>query len=594
MSQIHQVNAQANRESFALESKEPAPSELFSLFEKHIYGPSSNPVLAIESLQKAADAGYADAQFELGRLHKEGSLVASDKQKAFHWLEAAASSGHTKAQSLIGKLFIQEHKYKNAVFWLRKTSLAEDAESQFLFAFCQYNGRGVPKDITAAKSLYKSAAQKHYGPAEYDLATLLRVDSPDEAWELLLNSAGHSSPYGQFWLGMHHELGKRVEKNSGKALEWFHRAAKQNFIPAQLQLAYHSLKNHEEQIALHWLSQAEKSSFIYQFAIPQKFFPSPFREYENECIEEQCRVYVLFELGLYFFRNGEGEKARDYLVKAATKGHLSACYHLGVLLQDAAWGDQDLDGAYRLFSKVKNSSESYGKAQYEIAWFHWRTGKISRVYFYRAFNKGIKEAFYFFGLQLLEEGGHPTSFLRQASEQKNLKAMCALAKFYGDDEKFADEKKELLREAAEGGYAEAQYILSCCFEGEHNFPQMINYLKQSAALGYEPAMKKLERHYHNGRHVPKDEKEGKKWQLKRETLAEFKKAKWFSRDLDIIRNLAIRGCGHSALAMAIRYTWGYEMAQDKAKALSWFQKAITFGHKGAKILLARCSGGVKG
>ena len=53
---------------------------------------------------KAAEQGYADAQYNLGILYYEGKGVLKDTNQAVYWLRKAAAQGHGKAQRTLDEL----------------------------------------------------------------------------------------------------------------------------------------------------------------------------------------------------------------------------------------------------------------------------------------------------------------------------------------------------------------------------------------------------------------------------------------------------------------------------------------------------------
>ena len=58
-------------------------------------------------LKKDAEAGNAEAQFELGLMHHEGQGVPQDYAEARRWYEKAAAQGHAEAQCGLGVLYDQ-------------------------------------------------------------------------------------------------------------------------------------------------------------------------------------------------------------------------------------------------------------------------------------------------------------------------------------------------------------------------------------------------------------------------------------------------------------------------------------------------------
>ena len=73
-------------------------------------GPTPQPLGRREGLQafngfiKAAQAGDAEASFQVGRAYVEGKVVPVSFADASHWLEQAARQGHLEAQAQFADL----------------------------------------------------------------------------------------------------------------------------------------------------------------------------------------------------------------------------------------------------------------------------------------------------------------------------------------------------------------------------------------------------------------------------------------------------------------------------------------------------------
>jgi hypothetical protein len=119
---------------------------------------------AAELYQKAADQGYADARFRLGRLYHRGEGVPKDLGKAAELYQKAADQGNALAQNNLGLLYDR--------------------------------GEGVPKDLGKAAELYQKAADKGYAAAQNNLGLLC-------------------------------QYGAEVTKDLGKAAELYRKAADQ-------------------------------------------------------------------------------------------------------------------------------------------------------------------------------------------------------------------------------------------------------------------------------------------------------------------------------------------------------------------------------
>ena len=60
---------------------------------------------ALQEWKPLAEAGDADAQFQLGFLHYLGKAVLQDYQEALKWYRLAAEQGYAKAQSHLGIMY---------------------------------------------------------------------------------------------------------------------------------------------------------------------------------------------------------------------------------------------------------------------------------------------------------------------------------------------------------------------------------------------------------------------------------------------------------------------------------------------------------
>ena len=60
---------------------------------------------AFEWWLKAAENGYADAQFNLSIMYVEGIGIAKDDCKAVEWYQKAAEQGHIEAQFNLGGMY---------------------------------------------------------------------------------------------------------------------------------------------------------------------------------------------------------------------------------------------------------------------------------------------------------------------------------------------------------------------------------------------------------------------------------------------------------------------------------------------------------
>jgi len=133
--------------------------------------------------------------------------------------------------------------------------------------------------------------------------------------------------------------------------------------------------------------------------------------------------------------------------------------------------------------------------------------------------------------------------------------------------KATPEEMETLRIRAEGGNAEAQFILYACYGDGKGVPkdneESKRWLRKAAEQGNTDAQCVLGRLYCEGvLGVPKDEEEGKRW----------------------LRKAADRGHADAQFFLGVFFcviAANNENRQTLAEAVGWFEKAAAHGHRGA-------------
>lgn len=119
---------------------------------------------SLDSLLKAANQGFADAQLQLGKLYEEGKRVPQDYATAASWYRKAADQGNADAQQKLGSLYYYgtgvPQDYVAAVNWYKESASQGNADGQFGLGLMYDTGFGVPEDQVAAASWYVKAANQ--------------------------------------------------------------------------------------------------------------------------------------------------------------------------------------------------------------------------------------------------------------------------------------------------------------------------------------------------------------------------------------------------------------------------------------------------
>jgi len=108
---------------------------------------------AVRWWRKAADAGNADAQYNLGLAYLNEE-VGDDYGEPVLWFRKAAEQGHAEALFTLGWMYDScfgvPRDYAEAVRWYRKAADQGFAGAQHNLGRMYYNGFGVPQDYVQA------------------------------------------------------------------------------------------------------------------------------------------------------------------------------------------------------------------------------------------------------------------------------------------------------------------------------------------------------------------------------------------------------------------------------------------------------------
>jgi hypothetical protein len=138
---------------------------------------AKNDVEGVKWHRKAAEQGYADAQYVLGLRYYSGQGVAKDDMEAVQWYRKAAEQGHAEAQYWLGFCYAKGQGVAKdeleAVQWYHKAAEQNSADAQTALGFCYVEGQGVTKDEAEAVKWFRKAAESGEAKAWNALAWIL-------------------------------------------------------------------------------------------------------------------------------------------------------------------------------------------------------------------------------------------------------------------------------------------------------------------------------------------------------------------------------------------------------------------------------------
>lgn len=123
---------------------------------------------AVAEWKGPADAGDADALFNLAQAYRLGRGVDEDNSLAEYYYARAAEKGHIRAADTYGLILFQTGRQKQALPYVQDAARRGDPRSQYLLGIAHFNGDLVPKDWVRAYALLTLANGKglpQAGPA---------------------------------------------------------------------------------------------------------------------------------------------------------------------------------------------------------------------------------------------------------------------------------------------------------------------------------------------------------------------------------------------------------------------------------------------
>ena len=158
---------------------------------------------AVESMRELAENGDVHAQYFMGKLYLDGSLVIPDSEAAMNWLHKASTVGYAPAQYALGKLLLSDdvsvHDSEAGIQWLEHAAHNGNHYASYRLGKEYLKGDSVRKDTRKAMAHIYSSAQAGNPHAQYLLGKLLLQGKVIEQgkeegiqWLTLAAEQGHS------------------------------------------------------------------------------------------------------------------------------------------------------------------------------------------------------------------------------------------------------------------------------------------------------------------------------------------------------------------------------------------------------------------
>jgi TPR repeat protein len=119
-----------------------------------------------------AEAGDADAAFNMGQAYRLGRGVLVDLGTAQGWFEKAANKGHVDAQATLGLLLFQNGNQVEGLRWLKGAAEQGDPRALLVYGTALFNGDGVPQNPVLGYAYVSRSATQGLEPAKSTLSQM--------------------------------------------------------------------------------------------------------------------------------------------------------------------------------------------------------------------------------------------------------------------------------------------------------------------------------------------------------------------------------------------------------------------------------------
>ncbi len=143
------------------------------------YGEERDDAQAFIWFRRAAEQGFAPAQYELGTMYAAGQGVQQDNTQAVAWYQKAAAQGNTDAQKVLNTMQanmtgnnerpVRGAGGQDAVQAVRRAAAQGLAQAQYNLGLMYAEGRGVQRDDVQAVAWLQKAAAQGFAQAQNNL-----------------------------------------------------------------------------------------------------------------------------------------------------------------------------------------------------------------------------------------------------------------------------------------------------------------------------------------------------------------------------------------------------------------------------------------
>jgi len=123
----------------------------------------------LTALQAKAQAGDAEAQFQLGEAYRSGKGVPADPEAAIMWYRRATAQGHIRASEELGFALFAHGDRREAMPYIEKAAARGEPRAFYLLGTAHFNGDYATRDWPLAYAQTERAAAAGLSAAQKNL-----------------------------------------------------------------------------------------------------------------------------------------------------------------------------------------------------------------------------------------------------------------------------------------------------------------------------------------------------------------------------------------------------------------------------------------
>ena len=207
--------------------------ELMNQADLWMAEPDENAQKAVAIYETAVRENYGPAQYMLGCICLDGTLIPKDPARGAELLQQAADNGIREAMPILADCYEKgigvEQNLEYAISWYLSAVEAGSPEYETALGNCYMQRSGLPEDREEAAAWYYKAAERNDTAAMLALGRCYETglgvpESAEQATAWYQTAADLGDPEAQYQLGLAYYQGSGVESSMGMAQYWLRKA----------------------------------------------------------------------------------------------------------------------------------------------------------------------------------------------------------------------------------------------------------------------------------------------------------------------------------------------------------------------------------